>query len=87
MPPLAKRVWNFTVAIAKHVRDGAVLVTAEEQAGRLAICQACPLLKDEVCTSPACGCVIDGGRTKYWNKLAWRSETCPEGKWPDISSG
>lgn len=83
-PCFARRLWNFTQALVRHVGDGGRLVTEEEQAARLAACESCPLLKDGICTHPKCGCGISGDRAKFWNKLSWASERCPANKWPKL---
>jgi hypothetical protein len=80
-PCLLKKVWNFTLASAKHAVDGFRIVTRDELENRLAICEQCPLLVNQVCTHKDCGCGIRGDRGTFWSKLAWRSETCPDGKW------
>lgn len=80
-PPLSRRVYNALVAGVRHGLDLLKHRTQEEIDTNLAICQACPLLQDGVCSHPDCGCPIRGGKRRFWNKLAWRSEECPLGKW------
>lgn len=79
-PGLIRRAINFTRAAVQHAGDRLAVVPDEVRAARLAICQACPLLVDDVCTHPKCGCGIKANRT-FIDKLSWASSKCPIGKW------
>lgn len=70
---------NLAKAVAAHVADGAKHVSTEQMQTRLEICSLCPQLKPgadaEKDRCAACGCFLA-------EKAAWRSTTCPIGKWP-----
>lgn len=91
LPPLYKRLANFSVAAISHVLAGMPTCTQEQIDVRLGACQACPLFKPSksdpdkgVCTHSSCGCTA-GREAKFLNKLAWSDQQCPLGKWPAIS--
>lgn len=92
VPPLYKRLANFTVAAIAHELRGAPTCSQEQIDQRLAICQACPLFKPSqddrskgVCTHEKCGCSA-GREAKYLNKLAWADQQCPLGNWPSLGN-
>ena len=76
------RPLTFAKALGKHLLDGLKKCTDKEIEARLAICQDCPHFQGNVCGK--CGCPLSRER-KFRNKLAWRSESCPVGKWPPLS--
>jgi len=81
-PSLLQQAAQFTRAIAKHTADFFHRCSKREIEERLAICQTCPFFDGQAYTK--CGC--PAGRDNRWrNKLAWRSEACPVGKWPALS--
>lgn len=73
-PSLARQAVSFGKAVASHVANGLAAVSAEEQARRMAICEACPnfVAMDRRCV--LCGCGLE-------HKTWWESEQCPIGKW------
>jgi hypothetical protein len=83
MPSLFSRIKKFVPALLNHISDGMKKCTKEEIEARLAICEACPLFKNSYCTK--CGCSVSAGQKKFLNKVAWKSEVCPLGKWEVIS--
>jgi len=74
---------NFASALARHAWGGFAVRTPEEIEGRLAICQDCEFRSGDGdslnCTK--CGCQCAASSEIFLNKLAWKSEKCPEGKW------
>ena len=80
LPPIMVMGWNFAKAMASHAASGFKRCTKKEIHKRLAICQQCPLLVDSRCTHQHCGCRINDQEVLL-NKLALKSETCPESKW------
>ena len=77
LPPLTTQARNATQALLRAagavVRGDRLTVPAEEQARRLAICQApCAEWTGHRCR--ACGCVA------AW-KARLATETCPRGRW------
>lgn len=77
-PSLIIRGWNFASAMARWTLAGMPRRTQAEIDERLAICQACPFLKNNHCTKCGCACVE---QNRLINKLALATEKCPEGKW------
>lgn len=75
LPSLASRVWNFAGAMTHWAASGFPTRSQEQIEERMAICQACPLLQNNVCQK--CGCSVDG----LINKLAVATEACPDGRW------
>lgn len=90
-PPLVERARNFAKAVFRQLpitavaiikRDESIAFRSREEIQSLAaICKQCPLFNGQVCTHQNCGCVIDEERSEYWSKLAYRSTSCPDGKW------
>lgn len=80
-PPLLRRGFNFVQALAKHVGDGMRQRTQEEINDILENhCKGCPFFNGTVCTHNKCGCKVNAGKV-FFNKLAWKSEKCPDGRW------
>jgi hypothetical protein len=85
-PPLWKKAANFTKAVVKHAADGLERLSEDEYEERLAVCQGtdntppCAAFNPEtaICRDWRCGCSL---HKKAW----WRSEDCPQGRWPDVS--
>lgn len=78
-PDVIRMGWNFAKAVAMHVVDGFNKTSVEEYSKRLEICETCPLRQNNRCLHMKCGCKLN-------MKARWKSEKCPEGKWPDLSS-
>jgi hypothetical protein len=78
LPSLVQRVVTFATALTRHVCDGLTKCDDSEIQARLECCQQCPSFTGLHCRE--CGCCASGDNT-FLNKLAWRSETCPLGKW------
>ena len=76
-PGIFKMASNFTKAVVRHAADGGREVTPAEYAARLEVCNGCEFQKNGRCLHANCGCFLS---KKAW----WRSENCPEGKWPDL---
>lgn len=75
---LFNRVVTFATAMTNHVRDGMTKCDEAEIQSRLEICQQCPSFTGTHCRE--CGCACSQKKT-FFNKLAWRSERCPLGRW------
>lgn len=83
---LPKKIVNVAKATWKFILSGFELSAQELISSRLVICKDCPLFikkSDEpiegICGHKGCGCHIN--ESKFLNKLAWKSESCPDGKW------
>lgn len=81
LPSLMLRVARFVPAIMRHALDGGRKRTENEVEELLAICEQCPLFRADVGKCAKCGCNCSRNADEFLNKLAWRSERCPEGKW------
>lgn len=55
--------------------------SSEQIESRFAICASCEYYKNNSCEK--CGCYLVRDQT-YMNKLAWKNQECPIGKWKSI---
>ena len=72
VPPLRTQVMNAAKSAARFVARGLPVVSADERARRLAICQSCPDFQDGRCLH--CGCRV---AAKDW----LGTERCPINRW------
>lgn len=77
-PGLVRRAFHFASALAVHAGDGFAKRTRAEIHDLLAACRECEHFTGDSCAK--CGCTVAADEVLF-NKLAWRSEKCPEGKW------
>lgn len=80
-PSLLARVTNFGKAFFNHALAGFVKREQAEVDRIFEICKGCEMYNGETCTHPRCGCNISRDGGAFLNKLSWKSETCPIGKW------
>lgn len=86
--PVASGKWSwstlkrFTTALVKHAGDWFRKCSRKEIQSRLEICKQCEHFTGTACAQ--CGCRVNL-EARFLNKLAWRSESCPLGKWPSLS--
>jgi hypothetical protein len=74
-PPLAEQIGNALTAGVKFLMSGGKLVSAEEHARRLAICQGgCEWYDPDQSRCKACGCADSA---KAWIE----TQRCPKGYW------
>lgn len=78
LPSLPERAVTFAAAVTDHLKDGMTKCEASEIKARLDICQQCDSFTGSHCRECGCAC---NSTPKFFNKLAWRSEQCPLGKW------
>ncbi len=78
-PGLVRKAVNFSKAVARHVVDGGRKVDDTLFQQRLEICRNCPSCDTDrmVCREKKCGC-------KLTLKARWRSDICPQNKWPTV---
>ena len=81
--PARGSVWQFFRALIKHARDWFRKCSRKEIRQRLDICKTCDQITGSACAH--CGCTLNLEK-RFLNKLAWRSESCPLGKWPALMS-
>jgi|SRR5579863_1332155 len=80
-PSTRQKILNFSLALVKHVADlGRVRSADEVQQIYETHCTGCEFLVNGHCTHVKCGCAV-AREEKFFNKLSWRSEHCPVGKW------
>jgi hypothetical protein len=72
-PGLLQRATTFGTSMAKFAAGGFQTSTGDLQQSRLAVCQSCPQLQNNMCL--ACGCIIP-------LKVKMPLEHCPLGRWP-----
>jgi hypothetical protein len=75
---LGRPLTTFARALARHIRDWCRAASKYEQARRRSICDDCPFRNVEKDRCTKCGCSLSG---LLLNKIRWRSEHCPIGKW------
>lgn len=82
-PPTLPELWDeFREARKRFKAAGSPILSKEDQANRLSICESCP---DKLLTVPlgitwlsrckGCGCFVT-------LKSKWATENCPRGHWP-----
>lgn len=89
IPPLRKRLLNFTAAAIGHAIAGFPSCTDDQIQERLTICRACEHFipdqkKPDIGGCSQCGCPASDRLPKFVSKLAWADQECPVGKWPKI---
>lgn len=77
------KVRQFAIAYANHYAAGKPKCSQAQIDERLAICEACEHLERGHCK--LCGCACKGNG-KFVNKLAWRDQTCPDGRWGTVEA-
>jgi hypothetical protein len=78
---LVKMAVNLAKSSAKHLANGAELVSVNVHKERLLICQGCEFFNNENPKKPRCGkcgCFLH-------KKTSWASESCPIDKWGAIA--
>lgn len=88
LPKPERRIANFVKAVVKDVSTGMKRCSKEEVQDRMNICRECELFKmvnqnNGYCSHEDCGCSISSHQN-YMNKLSWKSESCPVGKWKNL---
>lgn len=74
-----QKIRNASRSIANYAKGGFANVSNNVQEERMLICQSCEFFDKtkEICLK--CGCYLS-------IKTRWASESCPEGKWEEISA-
>lgn len=78
LPPLVIRGLNFGAALWRHAMGGFEYRSQAEIEDRVEVCKKCDQFNGEHCLKCGCAC---NTHDQFLNKLAWKSEKCPEGKW------
>lgn len=74
-PPFLIRLVNYVTTQTHHFMAGRPKCTPEQIEARLAICRACPLLQNNVCSKCGCNCTSDA--SSWFNKLVMADQSCP----------
>ena len=86
-PSIITKLKNFTVSLFNHVRTGMKKCSCKEISKRYATCQGCDFFSlhinddgevNALCN--VCGCALSE-EPIFMNKLAWKDQKCPKGKW------
>ena len=77
---LLERTANYAMSLAKHTADGFAMATSDLQERRRSACDLCPHNDEGSCG--LCGCPLATNSINA-GKIAWRSESCPVGRWFD----
>lgn len=75
---MINKIFNFMKALCFHIGAGCPKSTQTEINKRYAICESCQMFHNDQCLE--CGCNIST-KSKFLNKLAWKDQKCPLGKW------
>jgi len=71
------RAFRFTKAAISHVVQGSPTSSQDEIDHRMSICRRCEYFTGATCLK--CGCLVNS--RAFLNKLAWRDQDCPIGRW------
>lgn len=74
LPSTFQMAKNFIGSAADHLANGMKNVKPNQQAERLAICDACPYAVENKSRCSKCGCYLQ-------TKTKWATSSCPIGKW------
>lgn len=83
---ITTKIVNFIKSLCNHIKTGMQKSSKEEIKNRYKICQGCEFFnfksKDHQikATCDICGCSLSDEKI-ILNKLAWKDQACPEGKW------
>lgn len=86
-PSIITRLLNFSKSFYNHVKTGMKKSSTKEILRRYSICQGCeffnPITHNQIeikAICNICGCNLSDKKI-LMNKLAWKDQKCPEGKW------
>ena len=85
-PTIITKITNFFKSLWNHIRTGMKKSSTKEIEVRYSICEGCEFFnfknnQDDIsATCDICGCSLSKKRI-FMNKLAWKDQKCPEGKW------
>lgn len=84
------KIKNFLPAIYNHIKTGMKKCNKKTILQRLSVCQKCEYFiakndsieknKQIKGSCGICGCIISDKRVTF-NKLAWKEQKCPDGRW------
>ena len=77
---MLNKIATFIKAFFWHIYSGCPKSSQTLIYGRYSICLSCDKFDSINSQCLVCGCNISD-RKKFLNKLAWKDQKCPEGKW------
>ena len=80
MPSFKQRIVTFLKSLFWHVYAGFPKSSQTLIDERYKICNDCEMLDKKAGQCLVCGCNINQKKI-FMNKLAWKDQKCPEGKW------
>ncbi len=82
-PTMIEKAANYVASTAKHIANGMELRTQEEIDAIYEICKGCEFFKAKKggFKCGKCGCSLNTNASHVNNKLARRSDSCPDGRW------
>lgn len=86
MPTIITRIVTFWKSFWNHIITGMKKSSIKEIEKRYSVCEGCEFFnfkneQEEIsATCNVCGCSLSKKRI-FMNKLAWKDQSCPEGKW------
>ena len=85
-PSIITKIYNFTKSLYNHIVTGMQKSSYETIDYRYGICEGCEFFQvniennEVITTCNVCGCALSKKKI-FMNKLAWKDQKCPEGKW------
>lgn len=85
-PSIITKLVNFSKSLFNHIRTGMKKSSHREILKRYDICKSCEFFSpiedgNQIKgTCDICGCNLSDQKI-LMNKLAWKDQKCPEGKW------
>lgn len=80
MPPIQQKILTFLKSLFWHVYAGFPKSSQKLIDERYTVCISCELFDNKANQCMVCGCNINTKKI-FMNKLAWKDQKCPEGKW------
>lgn len=80
MPSFKGKIVTFIKSLFWHMYAGFPKSSQKLIDERYKICNDCSMLDKKASQCLVCGCNINQKKV-FMNKLAWKDQECPEGKW------
>lgn len=80
MPSFKHKIITFLKSLFWHIYAGFPKSSQELIDQRYEVCSDCELFDKKASQCLVCGCNINQKKI-FMNKLAWKDQKCPEGKW------
>jgi hypothetical protein len=75
-----RKIINFIKSFSWHIYSGLPKSGQKMINERYKICKSCEFFDQKLSQCMICGCNINN-KDIFMNKLAWKDQTCPKGKW------